>query len=61
MITEKEFLNVDELAAYLNVSKYTIYWWTATKKIPFSKLGRLVRFNLDEVKAWIHDNSQRLN
>ncbi len=60
MNVENKFLNVDELAVYLGVSKNTIYWWTTTKKVPYNKLGRLVRFNLDNINSWLQENSQEV-
>jgi excisionase family DNA binding protein len=56
---EKQYLSVDELAAYLGISKYTVYWWTATRRIPHKKLGKLVRFDLDEIKLWIQSKDRR--
>ncbi len=53
MSMEKKFLNVDEVAACLGVSRTTIYWWAETGKIPHSKLGKLVRFDPDVVASWV--------
>ena len=27
--------------------------WTSQKRIPYIKMGRLVRFNMDEVNKWL--------
>jgi excisionase family DNA binding protein len=39
-----------ELARFLNVSPRTVDNYVASRKIPFLKLGRLVRFRLADVE-----------
>lgn len=58
MNIEKKFLNADELAARLGISRNTIYWWVATRRIPHSKIGKLVRFNPDDVMSWLESKSR---
>ena len=58
MDIEKKFLNVDDLATCLGVSRNTIYWWVETGKIPHSKIGKLVRFNPDDFAAWLKEKSR---
>ena len=60
MDSEKKFMNVDELAAYLGVSRHTIYWWVATRKVPHSKLGKLVRFDQSEITTWLQSNTRKV-
>ena len=60
MNTEKKFMNIDELALYLGVSRNTIYWWIATRKIPHNKLGKLVRFDQNEINTWLQSNSRQV-
>lgn len=43
------YLTVDELAQALNVSPRTIIKWRQTGRIPAYKIGKAIRFNLDEV------------
>jgi len=54
---EKKLLNIVELSQYLSVKENTIYSWVSQRKIPFKKLGRLVRFSLEEVEKWIEQKS----
>ena len=42
-----------ELSEVLNISTETVYAWTSQKRIPYIKMGRLVRFNMDEVNKWL--------
>jgi len=46
-------ITVEELAKYLNLNPHTIYMWTEQKKIPFIKIGRMVRFDLIEIEEWL--------
>lgn len=40
-----------QLADILNVSLRSVRRWTARGEIPFVKIGRLVRFDVQSVKA----------
>ena len=46
-------MDVKELAFYLTVSEGTIYDWVCYKKIPFTKVGRLVRFEKSKIDSWL--------
>jgi excisionase family DNA binding protein len=50
---EKRFLNVEELAVYLGMSKDAIRNWKKRGEIPFSKFGRSVRFDLRRIEPWL--------
>ena len=51
-LVERRFFNVRELAAYLSLSEDTIRAWVKFGKIPFSKFGRSVRFDLIKIETW---------
>lgn len=40
-----------ELASHYRISKRTVDSWTASKKIPFRKIGRRILFNIEQVEA----------
>lgn len=40
---------VEELAHVLGVSAKTIYYWVERREIPFLKIGRHLRFQLEDV------------
>ena len=42
-----------QIAEILGVSVRTIYDWVYKRKIPFIKVGRLVRFDPDEISEWM--------
>ena len=55
-----KLLNIAQLSEAINVKKKTIYDWTHKKQIPYVKMGRLLRFDLDEIERWIkRSNSSR--
>jgi len=41
------------MAAHLGVTKDTIYAWIAEKAMPAHRLGRLWKFQADEVDEWV--------
>ena len=48
-----KLLSPQELSDVLSISIETVYAWTSQKRIPYIKMGRLVRFNMDEVNKWL--------
>jgi excisionase family DNA binding protein len=54
---EKRFIGVEELETYLGISRNTIYSWIWLKKIPYVKMGKLVRFDLKEIGSWVQENT----
>ncbi len=56
-IKEERLLTKREIAYFLNVSIKTIDKKVSLNEIPFMKIGRLVRFNIREVLAWLNGES----
>jgi excisionase family DNA binding protein len=50
---DKRFIGIKETAEYLGVEISTLYSWTYQKKIPYSKMGKLVKFDLRELEIWL--------
>ena len=48
----EEAWTVKDVARYLRLSEQTVYTMTASKSIPFFKIGGSVRFDPPEVVAW---------
>lgn len=46
-------LSVPELSAYLGIKTKTIYAKIEAGEIPHYRIGRLVRFRLDEINSWL--------
>ena len=54
---DKRFLNKIELAEYIGVKEGTISVWVCHKKIPYVKVGRLVKFDLRKIDQWLEERS----
>ena len=53
-------LIVNELSEWLQVKRSTIYLWAEQGMIPHVKLGRLLRFDPDEIEAWLQAHRQEI-
>ncbi len=53
----EELLTIQEVAAYLQVDRYTVYRLLAKKKLPAFKVGNQWRFNIKMIDAWLMRNS----
>ncbi len=51
-MTER-WVSVQEVADHLGVNKDTIYKWIETKDLPGHRVGRLWKFQLGEIDAWV--------
>jgi excisionase family DNA binding protein len=51
---ENPFLTINEVARYLNVKASTLY--AKVHEIPHYKVGRLLRFKLEDVDRWMESN-----
>lgn len=52
-------LTVAEVAAQLGVSVHTVYSWVAQRRLPFLKVGRLLRFDARTIEAWLREQCER--
>lgn len=55
-ITRRLF-TIREVAEYTGLSVHTLYTMTSQRRIPFVKTGRLVKFDLKAIDAWIERHS----
>ena len=53
----EELLTIQEVAAYLQVDRYTVYRLLAKKKLPAFKVGNQWRLNRKMINAWLMRNS----
>ena len=49
----KHYLDIISLAERLGIKHSTLYTWAEQGSIPHLKLGRLVRFDSDEIDIWL--------
>ena len=57
LMIEKRYLGISECSQYIGVTKGTLYVWVCHKKIPYLKVGRLVKFDLRVIEKWLKENS----
>jgi excisionase family DNA binding protein len=58
MEKEKKFLDMDELAEYIGMSKSFIYKRVFTNTIPHVKLGTRTKFVKDQIDQWVINGGQ---
>ncbi len=51
--TPERWVSVEEVAKHLGVVKDSIYRWIENRGLPAHKIGRLWKFKLSEVDAWV--------
>lgn len=49
----RRLLNVDEIAQYIGLSAHTVYTMVSQRRIPFTKIGRLTKFDPQAIDEWI--------
>jgi excisionase family DNA binding protein len=54
---DKHLIDINELSRRLNIAKGTLYNWVYLRRIPFVKLGRALRFDLNEIERIIRLSS----
>ena len=55
--TFEKLLTYQQAAKILNISEPTLRRWVMERRIPFIKIGRLVRFDPDILMKWISEHS----
>ena len=53
----QRLMSVKEAATYTGLSPHTVYSMVSQRRIPFVKVGRLVKFDLDLLDKWIKQNT----
>lgn len=53
MASEETWVGIADVAVHLSVGKDSIYRWVDSKDFPAHRVGRLLRFRLSEVDAWL--------
>src|SRR5258707_11657436 len=57
-MTRKTLISATEIADVLGIQCQTVYLWVRQKRIPFYRVGRLVKFDEDEVLAQFKANTE---
>jgi len=53
MGVDERWVGVDEVATHLHVAKDSVYRWVESRGLPAHRVGRLLRFKLSDVDAWV--------
>lgn len=54
LVTDMErLMTIDEVAAYMQVSRFTIYRLVKGRLIPGTKIGRQWRFQKEDINQWV--------
>ncbi|MFX1238437.1 MAG: helix-turn-helix domain-containing protein [Promethearchaeota archaeon] len=55
----ENLLDIKEVSAKLMIKESTLRAWVFQRRIPFIRLGRLVRFKEAELVNWIRDKEKK--
>ena len=47
------YMGIKEISEYLGIKETTVYAWVFQKKIPHTKLGKLLKFEIVEIDQWL--------
>jgi len=59
MGVDERWVGVDEVAIHLHVAKDSVYRWVESRGLPAHRVGRLLRFKLSDVDAWVEAGGGR--
>jgi len=58
-IKRDRWLSVEEIAVHLGIKKDTAYKWVAKKRMPAHKVGRLLKFDRNEIDEWVRSGAAK--
>jgi excisionase family DNA binding protein len=53
MQEQEPWVSVEEVTKHLGIAKDTVYRWIERKTLPAHRVGRLWKFKLTQVDAWV--------
>lgn len=56
----RRLVGIQQVAEYTGLAVKTIYSMVSQRRIPFVKLGRLTKFDIKEIDAWINRHTVRV-
>ena len=55
----RRLLSIGQLSQQLGIIVKTLYGWVCLRKIPYVKMGRLVKFDARDIEKWIETKKSR--
>ena len=52
-------MTIEEVASYMQVSRFTVYRLAKERSIPASKVGRQWRFQKEEIERWMQEQYRK--
>ncbi len=53
----RRLISIQEAAVYTGLSPHTLYTMVSQRRIPYVKVGRLTKFDVGLLDAWIKQNT----
>ncbi len=53
---KKRLLNITEASEYLGISEGSLYKLNWQRRIPVVKIGKSLRFDIQDLEGWIEEN-----
>ena len=50
-------MDIEQAAEYLGLSVGTLYQWRSQHKIPYIKVGRRVKFKIEQLDQWLSERT----
>lgn len=57
--TCKPFMNLEQCAKYIGLSKNSVYLKTSNNEIPFYRIGKRLIFKTSEINEWILNDQKK--
>jgi len=55
----ERLMTIEEVAGYMQVSRFTVYRLAKDQSIPATKVGRQWRFSKEEIDRWLRSEHRR--
>ena len=55
---KEDYLDTEQVMSLLGISKQTIHNWTCSRKIPYYKYGKTLKFHVRDIQAYIESTRQ---
>jgi len=55
MSIERRYIGIGELSEYTGICVNTLRYWLYLRRIPYFKVGKLIKFDRIEIDAWLNE------